>query len=86
MRLVSVKKIYLEIATRKFNIFMLSKTNFETHFSILLRPFYQGSVHFTAINYYCTNIKVWKVLFDLFKIKYTEYFYSSIFCVPHTTV
>ena len=39
-----------------------------------------------AVNYYFTNIKVWKVLSDLFKIKHIEFFNSSIFCVPYTTV
>ena len=52
---------------------MLSKRNFETHFGITLRSFYQRSVHFTAVNYYCINIKVCKVLSDLFKIKHTEF-------------
>ena len=39
-----------------------------------------------AANYYCTNIKVWKVLSDLFKIKYTEFLNSFIFGVPYITV
>ena len=39
-----------------------------------------------VVNYFCTNIKVWKVLSDLFKVKHTEVSNSSIFCVPYTTV
>ena len=39
-----------------------------------------------AVNYYCTNIKAWKVLSDLFKIKHTEFFNSSIFGMPYITV
>ena len=39
-----------------------------------------------AVNYHCTNIKVWNILSDLLKIKHTEFFNSSIFCVPYTTV
>ena len=65
---------------------MLPKRNFETHIGITFRSFYQRSVHFTAVNYYGTNIKVWKVLSDLFKIKHAEVFNSSIFCVTYTTV
>ena len=52
-------------------IFMLPKRNFETYFGIKLRSFYQWSVHFTAIDYYCKNIKVRKVLCDLFIVKQT---------------
>ena len=74
------------MAARKFYIiFMLPKRNYETHFGITFRSFYQRSVHFTAVNYYCTNIKVRKVLSDLFKMKY-NFFKSSIYCVPYTTV
>lgn len=39
-----------------------------------------------AINCSCTDIKVYRVFGDLFEMKPTAFFSSSIFCLPYTIV
>ena len=74
MQLVSEKRIYLEIATRNLNrIFTLPKRNFFrdtfwNHVKVILSK--ECSV--TAVNYYCTDIKVCKVLCNIYLTGFVE--------------
>ena len=50
-RMVSVKRLVLEIATRKISkIYMLSNTNVKAYFSVIIISLCRQSVHFTVIN------------------------------------
>ena len=52
----------------------------------MLKTFQQRRVYFTAVNCYFVQIEVRNAFCNLFKIKHTEFFNSSIFYVSFTIV
>ena len=49
--MVSIKRLVLEIATRKINkIFVGPNINFKTSFNVIIKSLCRQNVHFTVIN------------------------------------